>query len=99
MPSAHVEQDDVAQFLQADEQGERAADLAGADQRDLLASHAKISQFVKAARGSAIRGGAARRAQAFQTGCFFRCASISSVALAGAWSITKWPTPGSTSMA
>ena len=34
-----VEQDDVAEFLQADEVGERAADLAGADERDLVASH------------------------------------------------------------
>ena len=34
-----VEQDDVAEFLQAGEMGERAADLAGADQRDLLARH------------------------------------------------------------
>ena len=34
-----VEQDDVAQFLLRGEMGERAADIAGADQRDLLASH------------------------------------------------------------
>ena len=34
-----VEQDDVAQFLQAGQQRQRAADLPGADQRDLLASH------------------------------------------------------------
>ena len=34
-----VEQDDVAQFLQADEMGERAADLTGADQGDLVACH------------------------------------------------------------
>ena len=31
-----VEEDDVAEFLQADEMGERAADLAGADERDLV---------------------------------------------------------------
>ena len=34
-----VEQHDVAQFLQADEVGERAADLAGADQRNLVTRH------------------------------------------------------------
>lgn len=34
-----------------------------------------------------------------QTGCFFMCASRCSAALAGAWSMTKWPMPGSTSMA
>ncbi len=34
-----VEEDDVAEFLQADEVGERAADLSGADERDLLAGH------------------------------------------------------------
>ena len=34
-----VEQDDVAQFLLRGEMGERAADVAGADKRDLLASH------------------------------------------------------------
>ena len=35
----HVEQDDVAEFLLRGEMGERAADVAGADQRDLLAGH------------------------------------------------------------
>ena len=34
-----VEQDDVAQFLEAGEQGQRAADLAGADQGDLVSGH------------------------------------------------------------
>ena len=34
-----VEQDDVAQLLEADEVGERAADHARADQRDLGARH------------------------------------------------------------
>jgi hypothetical protein len=34
-----VEEDDVAQLLEADEMRERAADHAGADQRDLLARH------------------------------------------------------------
>ena len=34
-----VEQHDVAQFLQAREMRQRAADLARADQRDLLARH------------------------------------------------------------
>ena len=35
----HVEQRDVAEFLQADQVGERAADVAGADQGDLVAGH------------------------------------------------------------
>ena len=34
-----VEQHDVAELLQADEMGERAADLAGADQCDLVTRH------------------------------------------------------------
>ena len=34
-----VEQHDIAQFLEPGQQSERAADLAGADQRDLLACH------------------------------------------------------------
>ncbi len=34
-----VEHDDVAQFLQADEVSQRAADIAGADESDLVASH------------------------------------------------------------
>ena len=34
-----VEQDDVAEFLEADEMGERAADLAGADQCNLVTRH------------------------------------------------------------
>ena len=34
-----VEEHDVAEFLQADEMGERAADLAGADERDLVTGH------------------------------------------------------------
>ena len=37
----HVEEDDVAEFLQADEMGERAADLAGADQGDLGTGHVR----------------------------------------------------------
>ena len=35
----HVEQHDVAEFLQADQMSERAADIAGADQGDLVAGH------------------------------------------------------------
>src|SRR3546814_2125339 len=38
-PVDDVEEDDVAQLLQAGEQGQGAADVAGADQRDLVASH------------------------------------------------------------
>jgi hypothetical protein len=34
-----VEEDDVPELLQADQVGERAADLAGPDQRDLLPRH------------------------------------------------------------
>ena len=34
-----VEQDDVAQFLERDEMGERAADLSGADEGDLGSGH------------------------------------------------------------
>ena len=34
-----VEQHDVAELLEADEMGERAADLAGADQRNLVTRH------------------------------------------------------------
>jgi hypothetical protein len=38
-PFRDVEKDDVAEFLQAGEMGERAADLAGADERDLVTGH------------------------------------------------------------
>jgi hypothetical protein len=38
----NVEEHDVAELLQADEMSERAADLSGADQRDLLASHDEV---------------------------------------------------------
>ena len=34
-----VEQHDVAEFLESDEMSERAADLAGADQRNLMTRH------------------------------------------------------------
>ena len=34
-----VEQDDVAEFLERGQMGQRAADLAGADQSNLLARH------------------------------------------------------------
>ena len=37
-----VEQHDVAEFLQPGEMGERAADLAGADEGDLLAGHCLV---------------------------------------------------------
>jgi hypothetical protein len=64
-----VEQDDVAQFLLAGDQCEGAANLSGADQRDLLASHAIISNPVNGARGSAIPRG--RQGAQPHTGCFF----------------------------
>jgi len=35
----HVEQHDVAELLQADQQRQRAADIARADERDLLTGH------------------------------------------------------------
>ena len=37
-----VEQHDVAEFLEADEMGERAADLAGADQCNLGTRHGNL---------------------------------------------------------
>ncbi len=39
-----VEEDDVAQFLESGDMGERAPDLAGADQRDLLTWHIVLSR-------------------------------------------------------
>ena len=44
-----VEQDDVAEFLQAGEVGERAADLAGADERDLVTGHGDVLESVDGA--------------------------------------------------
>ena len=41
-----VEQHDVAELLQADEMGQRAADLAGADQRNLVTRHGGKSSIV-----------------------------------------------------
>ena len=38
-PIHDVEKDDVAQLFQTGEQGERAADIPGADQRDLVTGH------------------------------------------------------------
>ena len=35
----HVEKDDVAQLLEADQVGQGATDVAGPDERDLAASH------------------------------------------------------------
>ena len=40
-----VEHHDVAELLEADEMGERAADLAGADQRDLRTRH--VGKFLR----------------------------------------------------
>ena len=39
MPSMTSNMHDVAELLEADEVGERAADLAGADQRNLITRH------------------------------------------------------------
>jgi hypothetical protein len=38
-PGEHVEHHDVAEFLEADQMGERPADVAGADEGDLVACH------------------------------------------------------------
>ena len=46
-----VEQDDVAELLQPDQVGERAADLSGADQRDLVASHEGVCSWRGRAAG------------------------------------------------
>ena len=48
----HVEQDDVAEFLQADQVGERAADVAGADEGDLVAGHLVSLQRARGSRGA-----------------------------------------------
>ena len=42
----NVEQDDVAEFLERGEVGERAADLAGADEGNLGSSHVSVSDQV-----------------------------------------------------
>ena len=44
-----VEHDDIAQFLQADQMGERAADVAGAHQGNLLAGHCGLPHCFAAA--------------------------------------------------
>ena len=41
-----VEHHDVAEFLQADQVGERAADHAGADEGDLAACHVGCFPFI-----------------------------------------------------
>ena len=51
-----VEQDDVAEFLQSDEMGERAADLAGADERDLVTGHKGFLQGGTPMRAAWMRG-------------------------------------------
>ena len=42
-----VEEDDVTQFLQCHEMRQRAADLAGADERDFGSGHAQLSVPVR----------------------------------------------------
>ena len=54
-----VEQDDVAEFLQRGQMGERAADLTGADQSNLLARHG-ISSALRPLVETAARHDAAR---------------------------------------
>ena len=49
----HVEEHDVAEFLEADEKGERAADLTGADQGDLGSGHVRKTSWKTAGRGPA----------------------------------------------
>ena len=51
-----VEQHDIAQLLDACEQCQRATDLAGADQRDLVASHGNLDERVKPGAERARRG-------------------------------------------
>ena len=53
----HVEQHDVAEFLQADQVGERAADIAGADEGDLVAGHVGSSTEGADGRRRGRRGG------------------------------------------
>ena len=57
----HVEQHDVAQFLEADQVGERAADIAGADEGDLVAGHGQSFR-------DAIGGARAEMKRACRTG-------------------------------
>ena len=74
----HVEQDDVAKLLRRGEMGERAADIAGADKRDLVASHGALPAFLRSkAKGpqdAAERGDAlsplAREGQPCERGLF-----------------------------
>jgi hypothetical protein len=49
-----VEKHDIAEFLQSDEMGESAADLAGADERDLVTGH-ELSLMSGSAMGRAGR--------------------------------------------
>ena len=56
MPSDDVEHHDIAEFLEADEMGERAADLAGADQCNLLDAPCAETLDLRAAE-SRSRGG------------------------------------------
>ena len=51
-----VEQDDVAQFLERGQVGQGAADLAGADQGDLLTRHGICPSFEFAATSRRARG-------------------------------------------
>jgi hypothetical protein len=48
-----VEQHDVAELLEADEVSERAADLAGADQRNLITRHDGKTLDMMLPRGAA----------------------------------------------
>ena len=52
-----VEQHDVAELLEADEVGERAADLAGADQSNLVTRHDGKTLRLMSAAGRGRRGG------------------------------------------
>jgi hypothetical protein len=51
-----VEQDDVAEMFEADEVGERAADLTGADQCNLMTRHGGKTLELMKPRTAAIRG-------------------------------------------
>ena len=52
----NIEQDDVAEFLEADQMGERAADHAGADEGDLVACHVGSFPFVRKPPGTGAAG-------------------------------------------
>ena len=63
-----VEQHDVAQFLQPDEMRERAADLARADQRNLVTSHLRGVSLLDGKENEQGSGSLALSDPAFKSG-------------------------------